>query len=107
MVRLVQKTLKDGAATEEVMWATTVFLPKGRGDYCGIGLVEVVWKVCVTGVNCRLKRSVTLYDALHGFGAGRVAGTATLESKLAQQLAGISHETLFQVFVDVQKAYDP
>ena len=57
-------------------------------------------------VNCRLKRSVLLYDALHGFISGRGTGTATLEAKLVQQLSGIAHKPLLQVFLDVQKAYD-
>ena len=83
-----------------------VFLPKGRGEYRWIGLLKVVWKVCATAVNCWLKRSVTLHDALHGLQAKRVTGMSTLEAKLAQQLAGLAHETMFQVFLDVQKAYD-
>ena len=62
-------------------------------------------KVCVMVVNFRLKRSVTLHNELHEFRAGRGTGTATLEEKLAQQLAGIAHEMLFKVFLDVQKAY--
>ena len=36
-------------------------------------IVEVVWKVCAMVVNFRLKRSVTLHDALYGF---RVGGEA-------------------------------
>ena len=42
LVRIIQKTFEDGAVPEEVEWATMVFLPKGRGEYRGIGLVEVV-----------------------------------------------------------------
>ena len=57
-------------------------------------------------VNCRLKRSMTLHDALHGLRAGRGTGTSILEAKLTQQLAGIAHRPLFQVFLDVQKVYD-
>ena len=53
-----------------------------------IGLVELVWKVCAEVINCRIKRSVMLHEALHGFRTGRGTGTATLEVKLAQQLAG-------------------
>ena len=83
-----------------------VFLLKGRGEYRGIGLVEGVWKVYTRVVNCRLKRSVTLHDALNGFRSGRGTGAAILEAKLVQQLAGIAHEPLFQVVLDVQKAYD-
>ena len=33
-------------------------------------------------------------------------GTATLEAKLDQYLAGLAHELLFQVFLDVYKSYD-
>ena len=84
MVRIIQKTFKDGAVPEEVAWATMVFLPKGRREYREIGLVEVVWKVCATVVNFRLKKSVTLQNALHGFRAGRGTVTATLEANLAQ-----------------------
>ena len=52
-------------------------------------------------VNCGLKRSVILHENLYRFRAGRVTGTATLEVKLAQQLEGLVHEPLFQVFLDV------
>ena len=80
---------------EELAWSTTVSLTKGRGEYRGIGLVEVVWKVLATVVNCRLKSTVTLHNALHGFRAGSVTGTATLETNLSPQLAGLAHEPLF------------
>ena len=46
-----------------------------------------------------------LHDALHGSREGRGAGTPMLDAKLAQQLGGISHEPLFQVFMDVCKSY--
>ena len=48
---------------------------------------------------------MTLHDTLHGFRAGRGTVTATLESKLEQKLGGIAHEPLFQVFLNVRKAY--
>ena len=47
-----------------------------------------------------------MHDTLRGIRAGRVAGKETLETKLAQQLAGIVHDPLFQVFLDMQKAYN-
>ena len=80
---------------EEVAWDTMIFLPKGRGEHRGIGIVEVVWKVCTTVVNFRLKRSVTLHIELHGFREGRGAGTSTLEEKLVQKLEGLVHNPLF------------
>jgi len=36
----------------------------------------------------------------------RGTGTATIEAKLAQQLAWMEQEPLYQVFVDLRKAYD-
>ena len=58
-------------------------------------------------VQLRLKRGVVLHDALYAFREGLGKGTSTLEAKLAQQLAGLAHDTLFQVFLDVCKAYNP
>ena len=62
--------------------------------------------MCAEVVNCWLKRGIILNDNLHGFREGRGMGTATLESKLARQISGISHKPIFQVFIEVQKAYD-
>ena len=106
LVQLFQTTFKNEAVEEDVAWAKMIFLPKVRGEYREIGLVEVFWKVCVIVVNCRLKSSVTLYNAVHGFMTGRGTGTATLEEKLVQKLAGLAHELLFQVLLNGQKAYD-
>ena len=38
--------------------------------------------------------------------SGGGAGTAIMEAKMEQQLAEIFHDTLFQVFLYVSKAYD-
>ena len=57
------------------------------------------------GLNLRLKRGVDLCDSLYRFWEILGVGTATLEANLAQQLARLAHEPLFQVFLDVQRAY--
>ena len=80
-------------------------LPKGKGGYRGIVLVEVLCKMCSVVVNCSLKRSVVLHNALHGFIEGRGTGKVTLEANLAHQMDNISHEPLFQVFLYLHKAY--
>ena len=58
--------------------------PKIEGGYSGIGVVEVLWKVCSVVVNFSLKSGVVLHDDLHGSREGRGAGTAMLDAKLAQ-----------------------
>ena len=57
-------------------------------------------------VNCHLKRSVVIQNALHGFKTGRAEGKATLEAKIDQQLTGLACEPLFQVFLYVRKVYN-
>ena len=79
---------------------TMVLIPKGKMKFRLIGLVDAAWKVCTTVVNYRLRRGIVLYDALQGFRGGRGTGTATLEAKLDQQLAGIAHHPLFRVILD-------
>ena len=67
---LVQRTFGDGTPPEELAWATMILILKGKGEFWGIGLVEVAWKFCATVVNCPLRRGVVLHDALHGFRGG-------------------------------------
>ena len=57
-------------------------------------------------INCRLKMSTMLHNTLHGFRTGRGVGADTLESKMAQQLYVLAHEPIFQVLLDVRKAYN-
>ena len=106
LVSPIQRMFEYGVVPEEVTWVTMILIPKWRGDHRGIGLVELVWKVCRAVVTFRLKRSMSLHDMLHGFRAGRSTGTANLEANLVQQLSGISHEPLIQFFLDVCKAYN-
>ena len=90
----------------EIVWDKMVLFLKGKGGYRGIGLVEVLWKVCAVVVNCRLEISVVLQDALCRFITGRWTGTAALEANMAQHLAGLAHKPLFHLFLDVWNAYD-
>ena len=82
VVELVQTAFRDGDLAEETTWQAVVLIPKGKGDYRGIGLVEVMWKVVAVILNCRFTSSITFHDALHGVRAGRGMGTATLKAKL-------------------------
>ena len=80
-------------------------IPKGGGDYRGIGLIEPFWKVIECIMDDRLN-VIEFHDCLHGFLAGKGTGTATIEAKLSQQLAFIEQQPLYGVYIDLQKAYD-
>ena len=45
LVDMVQTAFWEGEMAEEATWKTVVLLPKGRKEYRGIGLEEVMWKV--------------------------------------------------------------
>ena len=89
VVELIQMALGEGRLAEEAMWQVVVLIPKGGKDYCGIGLVEVMWKVVAAILNLRITASITFHDFLHGFRVGCGTGTATLKSKLLHQLADL------------------
>ena len=105
-VRLVYRAFEDRVFPEGLKWATIVLLRKGKGGHWGRGIIDVAWKVYVNDVNFRLKGSVELNKSLLGFRKGRVTGTDTPEANLEQQLVGLSHEPLFQFFLDVRKTFN-
>ena len=87
-------------------WSTVVLLPKGNGDYRGIGLLEISWKVIESIINRRIVDKVNFHDALHGFQTLRGTGTACIEAKILQQLSKMVQKTLHFIFLDLRKAYD-
>ena len=102
----MQEVLWDGILAKESIWQTVVLIPKGKsGDFRGIGLVEVLWKTMSSLLNRRLTAAITFHDVLHGFRAGCGMGTASLEAKLLQQLTAMTEVVLFEVLLDLQKAY--
>ena len=44
---------------KESTWQAVVMIPKGRPEYWGIRLVEVMWKVVAAILHCRLTASIT------------------------------------------------
>jgi len=83
-----------------------VLLPKGSGGYRGIGLLEVCWKLLTSILDARLKAAIPFHDSLHGFRAVQVTDTAIFEAKLFQQLATLQQVPVYEIFLDLQKAYD-
>ena len=54
----------------------------------------------------RIQSVVQLHDLLQGFCAGRGAGTAIMELKLAQDLESMDQDPLLLVFLYLGKAYN-
>ena len=106
LVEMTQTAFGEGKLAEEAVWQAVVMIPKGKGGFRGIGLVEVTWKFVAVILHRRITAGIKLHDALHGFREGCGTGTATLEAKLIQQLAAMREEVLYVIFIHLTKAYD-
>ena len=85
-LRLVQAAWTHGVIPRQLLWIIVVLIPKGGGDYRGIGLLEPIWK-CIEQVIDHRLNAIRLHDSLHGCRDKRGTGTAIIEAKLAQQLS--------------------
>lgn len=106
LVELIQHQFKTGKIAHEVKWSLLALLPKPDGSMRGVGLIEVIWKLTEAIIDTRVKECIKFHDMLHGFTTTRGTNTAILEAKLQQEYANISQIPLFQVYLDLRKAYD-
>ncbi len=104
-VHLCTSIWNTGTILQQMCWVITVLIPKGGGEYRGIGLLEPIWKVLKKVMDLRLK-AIALHDSLHGCLALQGTGTGIIEAKLAQQLAHLEWMPFFGVFIDLRKAFD-
>ena len=104
LVRLIQHVWDTGEIPSQMLLTIIILIPKGNSwDFCGIGLLEVVWEVIEKIIDTRLK-CVPLHDALHGFWPGRGCSTAIMEVKRVTQLGSLEKSPFFGICVDPQKA---
>ena len=104
-VRLIQIIWDKGEIPRQMLWMVVVLLPKGGGDFRGIGLLEPFWKVIEVLMDKRLAH-IEFHDCLHGFLSSRGTSTSTTEATLTQQLAYMDQVPLYGIFINLRKAYD-
>ncbi len=52
------------------------------------------------------RETIVLHNSLHWCFASQGMGTGIIEAKLAQQLKHLEHTPFFDVFINLQKAFD-
>ncbi len=104
-VRLMQAIWEHGSVPKQMRWEIIVLLPKGNGENCGISLLDPFWKVVEKIMVARLA-TIQFHDSVHGGLSKRGTGTATIEAKLHQGLAWRNQCPLYQIYIDLKKAYD-
>jgi hypothetical protein len=94
-----------GAIPCQLHWIIVILIPKGGGNYRGIGLLEPIWK-CIERVIDQRLEAIELHDSLHGCCSKRGTGTAIIKAKLAQQLSYPQLKPFYGVFLDLRKAFN-
>ena len=102
----MQAEFQDGTLAKKCMWQTVILVLKGKEGFRGIGLVEVLWKAIPIPLNRWLTESISFHDTLHGFSLGQETGTAAFEANLLQHIISMREAVLFEVFLDLRKAYN-
>jgi len=105
LMKLVTAVWETGTIHPQLGWIIVILIPKGGGDYRGIGLLELIWKI-IERVMDRWLNVIPPHKSLHGCREGRGTGTAVIEAKLAQQLAHLEQCPFYGVFLDLKKAFD-
>ncbi len=77
-------------------WMIIVLLPKGGGDYHGIGLLDPIWKVLEKVMVFRFS-VIQLHDCLHGILPKQGTGTAIMEANLEQQFGWVDQDPPNQI----------
>ena len=89
----------------EMKWMIIILISKGRCNCHSIGLLEPFWKSVEIIIDQRLQ-SIEFHSCIHMFSSGRGTRMATMETKLAHQLAYMEHEPLYGIFIDLRKTYN-
>ncbi len=104
-VKLMKAIWERGCVPKQMRWKIIVLLSKGNNNYCGIGLLDPFWKVVEKNMVAQFA-SIKLHDTLHGGLSKRGTRTATIEAKLHQSLAWRDQCPLYQIYLDLKKAYN-
>ena len=82
----VQMDSSEGRLIEEATCQTVILIRKWTDEFREIGLVEVIWKIVIVNLNCRLGLAITFHGIIYGFHYVIGTGTTYLDTKLPQYL---------------------
>jgi Reverse transcriptase (RNA-dependent DNA polymerase) len=106
LIKLIQHVFVTGEIPQRLAFSTLVLLPKPDGGVRGIGLLETIWKIISIIIKDRLVDTIQFDDSLHGFLPRRGTATAIIKAKLRLDTTIAAGTTIYQVFMDLTKAYD-
>lgn len=106
-MNIIQIVFEMGIIPRQMKQKTLVVIPKGDGNkYLSVGLVYTVWNICSRFFNQHISSKTYCHPYLHGLRTSRWTNTAILMVKLLMDIWYIEGKTIYQVFLDLRKAYD-
>ena len=105
LIKLVQHIWNTGEIPRQMLRTIITLIPKSNfGDFRGIRLLEVIWKLIERVLDKRLSK-IELHDYLHRFRAKRGCWVGIMEANHFQQLAYISGASAIVLYnrIDHQK----
>ena len=85
-MEIIQLVFDIGELELDFTWNNVILLPKGGGEYCGIGLVGVIWKVIFTIIDQSLVESIVFHNVLHMFIVWKETRTAHWRPEYSRRL---------------------
>ena len=106
MCQLDSPHLGNRAHPQHMLQMVIILLcTKGRRGLLRIALQNPIWKTTKLTMDSRLKY-LELYTCLHGVTARRGCITTIMEAKLAQQLEFVEQAPLYEICINLRKAFD-
>ena len=108
-MNVVQSAFRPGPLPGRFSIGILVLIPKDKpGEYRGIALLEVLYKLITRIISDRINNSINFHDAVHGFRRGRGTTSAISELKLCMRSTQLDkkYNPRFTVYLDLEKAYD-
>ena len=97
----------EGDIPEAFSLGVLVIIPKDdKGGTRGIGLLEIIHKLISQIINMRMSKAITFCESVHGFRKKRGTYTAIGEAKLRTQMETCRSMPIYQIYLDLRKAYN-
>ena len=104
---IVWESLKTGVTPSSFDYGTLVLISKDdKGGVCGIGLFEVIYKLILAIINLQAAEAIDFCPEVHSFHRHFGCFMAIGEAKLWMQKATCQGTTIFQVYLNLRRAYD-
>jgi len=107
VVLVIKRVFSEGEIPKKLFWSHIVMIPKSNSTECsGIGLLGTLWKVISNIIKVMLNQGINWNKLIHGFRRDRGTTTSIIELKLAISLSQQLKTPLYNIFLDMKKAYD-